>query len=147
MGGFLFTPSDTLDRVGRAARGIYVSTSDLPRTAFGLGVAGRRFSRDVGATASQFQGVLQAGQATELVMDAIARSDGTRASVLEKLRASQVKDGILGSFGFDADGDITTAAIPILRITGASPPGTDLPSAFQGAAVDRVIEVPASLVK
>jgi ABC-type branched-subunit amino acid transport system substrate-binding protein len=79
-------------------------------------------------------------------MDAIARSDGTRASVLDELHATEVKDGILGSFHFDANGDITTASIPILRITGATPPGADLPKLFQGAVIDRVVDVPASLV-
>ena len=91
--------------------------------------------------------MLEAGQATELLMDAIARSDGTRGSVLDELHASEVKDGILGSFRFDANGDITTASIPILRITGATPPGTDLPKLFQGAVVDRVVDVPASLLR
>ena len=80
-------------------------------------------------------------------MDAIARSDGTRASVLEELRATDVKDGILGSFRFDANGDITTASVPILRITGATPPGSDLPKAFQGAVLDRVVDVPSSLLR
>ena len=89
--------------------------------------------------------MVEAGQATELLLDAIARSDGTRASVVDELRATKVKDGILGSFRFDPNGDITTAAIPILRITGATPPGTDLPSLFQGAVVERVIDVPISL--
>ena len=59
-------------------------------------------------------------------MAAIGRSDGTRASVLHELRASEVNDGIIGSFRFDANGDMTTASIPILRITGATPPGAGL---------------------
>ena len=40
-------------------------------------------------------------------MAAIARSDGTRASVLRELRESEANDGILGSFRFDANGDMT----------------------------------------
>ena len=65
--------------------------------------------------------------------------------MLAKLRASDVKNGILGSFRFDRNGDITTASIPILRITGATPPSTPLPSDFQGAVVDTVVKLPASL--
>jgi len=91
--------------------------------------------------------VLEAGQAAQLVLDAIARSDGTRASVLEELRASKVEDGILGSFRFDDSGDITAASIPILRVTGATPPGSGLPEGLQGAVVDRVIKVPTSLAE
>jgi ABC-type branched-subunit amino acid transport system substrate-binding protein len=147
MGGFLFFPGTTLERVGRAAHGMYMTTTDLPRAALPLGAAGRRFKRDVGAPATEFGGILEAGQATELVMDAIARSDGTRASVLEELRASEVRDGILGSFRFEPGGDITTASIPILRITGATPPGTDFPGEFQGAVLDRVVKVPARLAE
>jgi ABC-type branched-subunit amino acid transport system substrate-binding protein len=126
---------------------MYVTTSDLPRATFKLNAAGRRFARELGSQSTQFMGVLEAGQATELLMDAIARSDGTRASVLEELRATEVKDGILGSFRFDASGDITTASVPILRITGATPPGSDLPKPFRGAVLERVIDVPASLLR
>jgi ABC-type branched-subunit amino acid transport system substrate-binding protein/DNA-binding beta-propeller fold protein YncE len=147
MGGFLFFPGETLERIGRAAHGMYMTTTDLPRAVLPLTAAGRRFKRDVGAPATESIGILEAGQATELVMDAIARSDGTRASVLEELRASEVRDGILGSFRFDPGGDITTASIPILRITGATPPGTDFPSEFQGAVLDRVVKVPARLAE
>src|SRR5215216_1008637 len=66
--------------------------------------------------------VLPAAQAAELVLDAIARSDGTRGSVLEELRRARVKDGILGSFRFDRNGDITPARLPIFRVTGETPP-------------------------
>jgi ABC-type branched-subunit amino acid transport system substrate-binding protein len=89
--------------------------------------------------------VLEAGQATEILLQAIARSDGSRASVLKELRASKVRNGLLGTFGFDANGDITTAPIPIVRITGTTRPGTGLPGQFQGSVLDRVVEVPAAL--
>jgi len=147
MAGFFFAAPvpEVLKRAGSAARGVYVATNDLPRGAIPLTAAGRRFASDVGTSATQALGVMEAGQATELVLNAIAHSDGTRASVLTKLRASQVKDGILGSFRFDRNGDNTTAAIPILRLTGATPPGTPLPSRFQGAVVDTVVKLPATL--
>jgi ABC-type branched-subunit amino acid transport system substrate-binding protein/tRNA A-37 threonylcarbamoyl transferase component Bud32 len=147
MAGFFFAAPvpEVLKRAGSAAHGVYVATNDLPRGVLPLTAAGRRFARDVGTAATQALGVMEAGQAAELVLNAIAHSDGTRASVLTKLRASQVKDGILGSFRFDRNGDITTASIPILRITGATPPSTPLPSAFQGAVVDTVVKLPASL--
>ena len=51
--------------------------------------------------------MLFAAQAAEVVLAAIARSDGTRAAVLRELRASRVRDGILGTFRFDGNGDIT----------------------------------------
>ncbi len=70
--------------------------------------------------------MLEAAQTAELVLQAIARSDGTRASVLEELKASRVRDGLLGSFRFDRNGDVTPATVPILRITGSTPPGAGL---------------------
>jgi ABC-type branched-subunit amino acid transport system substrate-binding protein/DNA-binding beta-propeller fold protein YncE len=147
MGGFFFTPRAVIERIGRAGYGMYVTTLDLPRGILPLSAPGRRFKRDIGEPARQYLGVLEAAQAAELVLDAIARSDGTRASVLEKLQASEVRDGILGSFHFDRNGDISSAAIPVLRITGTTPPGTDLPRDFQGAVVDQLVKVPASLVE
>jgi ABC-type branched-subunit amino acid transport system substrate-binding protein len=149
MAGFLFAAPvpEVLKRTGRAARGTYVATTDaVPRGLLPLNGAGRRFLRDIGASGRQFIGVLETGQATELVLGAIARSDGTRSSVLEELRASRVRNGILGTFRFDPRGDISTASVPILRITGATPPGAGLPPDLQGAVVDRVVKVPTRLV-
>ena len=85
-------------------------------------------------------------QAAEVVLDAIARSDGTRASVLEQLRATRVKDGILGTFRFDR-GDIAPARITMLRVTGKTPPPGGLPEQFKGAVLDRVVTVPPSLAR
>ena len=146
MAGFLFADiPGLLESAGPAARGLYVITTDVPRSALPLNAAGRRFSRAVGASDTPLYGVLEAGQAAQLVLDAIARSDGTRASVLEELRASEVENGILGSFRFDRNGDITTAVVSILRVTGSTPPGAGLSSGFQGAVVDRVVKIPARL--
>ena len=84
-------------------------------------------------------GTLEAAQATEVVLQAIARSDGTRASVLRELRALEVEDGILGSFRFDRNGDITPSPVTIYRVTGKTGPG----SLMEGGVVDRVIRVPS----
>ncbi len=81
------------------------------------------------------------------MLDAIARSEGTRESVLSELRSSRVKNGLLGSFRFDRNGDSVPAAVPILRITGQTPPGAGLPEYFEGAVLDRVVKVPAPLLR
>ena len=80
-------------------------------------------------------------------MDAIARSDGTRASVLDELRASRVRNGLLGSFRFDANGDRTPALVPIMRITGSTPPSAGLPPGLQGAVVNRIQAIPPRLLR
>ena len=147
MGGFAFQfVPDVLKRLGHDAHGIYFATTDLPRGVLPLGPEGRRFARELGE-ASKVYGTLETGQAAQVVLDAIARSDGTRASVLRELRATRVKHGILGSFGFDANGDVTSASVPVMRITGATPPGAGLPENFQGAVVDRLVKVPPGLVE
>jgi ABC-type branched-subunit amino acid transport system substrate-binding protein/DNA-binding beta-propeller fold protein YncE len=137
---------DLLQLAGRAARGLYVATSDLPPDAVDLSAAGQRFTRDLGETAHE-EFALHAAQATEVVLQAIARSDGTRASVVRELRATRVKDGILGDFRFDRYGDITPAKITILRVTGRTPPSLRLPSFLEGAVVDRVVTMPARLAR
>ena len=60
-------------------------------------------------------------QATEVLLDAIAASDGTRASVTEELLKVRVEDGILGSFEFDENGDRTAAAVTMYRIENGKP--------------------------
>jgi ABC-type branched-subunit amino acid transport system substrate-binding protein len=60
-------------------------------------------------------------QATEVLLDAIAASDGTRASVTRHLLSTRVKDGILGSFEFDANGDTTAGGVTMYRIEQGKP--------------------------
>jgi len=131
--------------VGPAAHGLYVSATDAPASADDQSSAGRQFARDFGARGSVEGGLLPAAQAAELVLDAIARSDGTRASVLEEIRGAEVKGGILGDFRLDRYGDITPAPVSIFRVTGRTPPGEPVFEQFDGAVLDRVISVPASL--
>jgi ABC-type branched-subunit amino acid transport system substrate-binding protein len=146
MAGYFFSfVPEVLRRTGPAAHGVYVATSDLPRAELALGPAAERFAEEFGEADNGY--VLEAAQAAELVVRAIARSDGTRASVLEQLQATRVKNGLLGSFRFDRNGDVTPATVPILRITGATPPQAGLPSNVQGSVVDRVVEIPRSLVR
>ncbi len=146
--GFSFIP-DLKKAAGPAAIGMYVSFAGVPNER--LGPTGRRFLREFGAT--QPEGAVQsetyvphAAQAAEVLLQAIARSDGTRSSVLRELRRAHVKNGIVGSFSFDRDGDATPAAVTIFRVTGG-PGDPDLVSDFRGAVVDRVIRVPTSLLR
>jgi branched-chain amino acid transport system substrate-binding protein len=126
--------ADTLKATGGAARGMYVATSDLQRTDVGLTPAAKRFMRVYGRDVPGGF-VLEAAQATELVVRAIARSDGSRGSVLRELKASRVRNGILGSFHFDRNGDLTPASVAIARITK-----TD-------SVIDRVVRIPRRLIR
>jgi ABC-type branched-subunit amino acid transport system substrate-binding protein len=91
--------------------------------------AARRAARTIDAETS---GVLEAAQATEIVLHAIAHSDGTRASVLAELRRAEVTDGILGSFRFDDNGDMTPGWVSIVRITR---PADSQAHSLEGAAL------------
>ena len=48
-------------------------------------------------------------QAAQVLADAIAKSDGTRSDVISKVFATKVNDGLIGSFGFNKNGDLTGA--------------------------------------
>ena len=144
--GFVFvSPDEILRSAGRAAEGVYLTTTDIPGRARMLTPAAREVARELGIPTNEPIGplVLEAAQAAEVVLDAIGRSNGTRASVLEQLKATNVKNGILGSFRFDRYGDITPADIPVLRITRSTQRSQRL--GLENAVVDRVVSVPASL--
>jgi branched-chain amino acid transport system substrate-binding protein len=144
---FFFDVTDVLRRAGAAGHNVYVATNDLPRAAMPQTPAARRFESNLGEPATQLLGVLEVGQAAELVVQAIARSDGSRASVLHALRTGNVKNGLLGTFGFDHNGDNTAPLVPIVRIVGRSPRADELPGRFRGSVRERVEKVPAALVQ
>jgi ABC-type branched-subunit amino acid transport system substrate-binding protein len=125
-----------------AARGVYVASTDVPRSAARLTPAGERFATEAGEGNRPKYGVLESAQAAQLVLSAIARSDGTRASVLRNLRASRVTDGILGSFHFDRNGDIDPPVMPIERLDATRRDGP-----IEGAVFDRLITIPESLAR
>jgi ABC-type branched-subunit amino acid transport system substrate-binding protein len=133
-----------LEEIGPAARGLYVSATDVPAGAREASPALLRFARDFGQLTSAEPYVLPAAQAADVVMRAIARSDGTRESVLEEIRSGAVRNGVLGDFRFN-NGDIAPAAVPIFRVTGRTPPGEEVFDLFEGAVVEHVFEVPARL--
>ncbi|MCY7302428.1 MAG: branched-chain amino acid ABC transporter substrate-binding protein, partial [Thermoleophilia bacterium] len=143
--------SDVVAAAGPAADGLYVSVPGVPTDR--LGPAGQRFierlsrTRPAGEKPSFYWGTY-AAQAAELLLDAIANSDGTRASVRRNLLKARVENGILGSFGFDENGDVEPSSITILRVRAGGEgmsPGT--PDFADGAIVDRVLTPPARLVR
>jgi ABC-type branched-subunit amino acid transport system substrate-binding protein/streptogramin lyase len=135
---------DMLEHVGPAARGLYVSATDVPAAARESSPALLRFARDFGQLSAAEPYVLPAAQAADVVMRAIARSDGSRASVLDEIRSGAVRNGVLGEFRFNR-GDITPAQVPIFRVTGRTTAGEEVFDLFDGAVVDHVFEVPARL--
>jgi branched-chain amino acid transport system substrate-binding protein len=129
LGGDGFYQPDVLRGLGRAAQGLYVVYAGLAPSAPDLTPSAQRFVREFGARDDEI-GVLEAAQATETVLAAIARSDGTRASVLKELQDTRAQDDILGDFTFDRYGDITPAPFTVSRWSGKK------------LVADRVIAVP-----
>jgi branched-chain amino acid transport system substrate-binding protein len=112
-----FTPVSAIaDEGGAAAEGVYVSVAGAPTEE--LTGAGKEFIDAFGAEIGEELDPFSAygAQATEVLLDAIERSDGTRQSVVDELFKTDVKDGILGSFSFDADGDTTANPVTFYRV-------------------------------
>ncbi len=119
-----FTPiSGVVDGAGAAAEGVYVSVAGYPNEK--LGPAGKKFVADFRKFQKKAQVdpyAVYAAQAAEVLLDAIARSDGTRASVADQMFKTNVTDGILGSFTLDKNGDTSLRAITIYKIKGGAGP-------------------------
>ena len=102
---------------------------------------------DYGREPSSPSTAVYAAQATEILLDAIARSDGTRSSVTRELRRTSVEDGILGNIRFDQNGDPVEAPVTIFRVVGKRGRNSSSPPEFRGAVVDRTITARAALLR
>ena len=111
-----FTPIEALLNAGAAAEGVTISVPGTDPTR--LPAAGRRFADRFAAAAGNPTLPYSAGaaQAAQSLLAAIARSNGSRASVNTELRTTPTVDGILGSFHFDPNGDTTLGTVTIYRI-------------------------------
>jgi branched-chain amino acid transport system substrate-binding protein len=113
-----FTPiSAVVDGAGKAAENMTVSVAGQPNEK--LGAAGKKFVKDFGATQTGGQVdpySAYAAQSAEVLLTAIANSDGTRADVAAQLLKTKVTDGILGSFTINAEGDTNSNPVTIYLI-------------------------------
>jgi DNA-binding SARP family transcriptional activator/ABC-type branched-subunit amino acid transport system substrate-binding protein len=122
--------------------GVYISNPGEPNSS--LSPASRRFVSRVGSSLSYT--TAYGGAAAEVLLNAIARSNGTRRSVARELLPSRVPNGILGNLAINASGDPVTAAVTILRLrTGAH---NNLgASDYNGAIVSQVITPPPDTIQ
>ena len=133
------------EAVGPPARGVYVTVAGMPRER--LGPAGRSFVRDFGATRPGGQVpvlALYAAAATEAMLDAIARSDGTRESVSRALADVQLDHSPLGPIAFNRFGELERNPVAVVRAEHGGAPHD--PGGTQGGTVVDVIEPDARLV-
>jgi len=111
-----FNGSGLVAELGSSAEGMTMSLPGKRLSA--LPPAGRKFVSEFGASliAPAQTDTPYAAQATQLMLDAIARSDGTRASVTHELLTAKVSNGILGNFAITPNGDTTADAITIYQV-------------------------------
>jgi ABC-type branched-subunit amino acid transport system substrate-binding protein len=102
--------------VGPAVEGMIVSEPWIgPTLLHGPGAQfAAQFGKQVGGTF--YPWTAYGAQAADVLLDAIAPSDGTRRSVTKALFATHVRNGIIGSFSFTPSGDTTTRSMTIIRI-------------------------------
>ena len=146
VGGPGFLPiSSVFANAGDAARGVHVTSGGL--TVDRLGATGRRFVRAFGATqpkrrVSNF--AVYAATATEVLLDAIARSDGTRESVARTLARIRLADSPLGPLALDRHGELVSNPISVVRAERGGGDPIDL--SLEGSVTEDVITPPARLV-
>jgi serine/threonine-protein kinase len=123
-----------LKHLGRAAMGMYVPYRGIPNSSLvqpGLDFVGA-FGLESGGQVSSY-GPAYAAQAAEILMNAIAGSDGSRASISKQLLKATVSDtnAIVSGFSVAPNGDIDPSNVSIFQIDGSrhSPIGP----AFNGA--------------
>jgi ABC-type branched-subunit amino acid transport system substrate-binding protein len=123
-----------VDIAGSAAEGVAISVPNSPVES--LSAAGQRFAgafgRAVSGPVEPFS--IGAAQSAGLLLDAIARSDGTRASITHELLTTRTGDSILGSFAINSEGDPVPGRVTIYRVHDGK------------AVVYQVITPPAELV-
>jgi branched-chain amino acid transport system substrate-binding protein len=106
---------------GSAAEGLILSTSGQPVQR--LPPIGQSFAarmRSMIGNGGTGRDTIVAAQATQVVLDAISRSDGTRRSVTRALFATRIDHGLLGSFAFTPQGDTTARDVTMYRIIGGA---------------------------
>jgi DNA-binding SARP family transcriptional activator/ABC-type branched-subunit amino acid transport system substrate-binding protein len=111
----VFDPS-TAVLAGGAAEGMTISQPGPPNDR--LTGEGKRFvvsfSEKFGSGPTRY--ATAAAQATDVLLDAIAHSDASRASVTSSLFKVRINNGILGSFWITPSGDTTLNSVAIYRI-------------------------------
>jgi branched-chain amino acid transport system substrate-binding protein len=124
---------------GPAAAGMYVSVAGIPPEK--LSGAGADFVKKFGAQEGTAVNPYStyAAQAADVMLTAIANSDGTRSSVVDEIFKTKVNGGIIGNFSINANGDTTSNPVTVYVQTGSGKSGT--------GKTYKTITPPESLVK
>jgi branched-chain amino acid transport system substrate-binding protein len=103
-----FVLSSLFDEAGKdKVEGMYGTAPTLPLEK--LGPKGKQFINDFqkeegGKNIEVYS--IYAAAAAQVLLDAIAKSDGTQADIVDKVRATTLDDSVVGPIKFDKNGDI-----------------------------------------
>jgi branched-chain amino acid transport system substrate-binding protein len=102
-----FTTQATIDEAGGAAQDMLMSVAGQPIDAFkGTAKAfadGLRSGPLAGKAIDPY--AIYGGEAAQVLLDAIAASDGSRSDVISKMFATDLDNSLLGGFSFNKEGD------------------------------------------
>ena len=118
-----FTPvAATVTQSGGTANGAYFSVAGLPNTE--LPAAGQSFVKafskaEGGAAVDPYS--VYAAAATQVVLQAIGNSDGTRAGVNSQLFKTSISNGYVGPIAFNSNGDISENPVTIYKAVKGQP--------------------------
>jgi branched-chain amino acid transport system substrate-binding protein len=113
-----FTTQQTIDEAPEAAQGMFMSVAGVPIDQFegpGAEFAEKLKPRIGGTPVDPY--AIYGAQAAQVMIDAIAASDGSRADVIAKLFEAEVTDGYLGSFEINDTGDPSGAEGAVVGFT------------------------------
>jgi branched-chain amino acid transport system substrate-binding protein len=113
-----FTTQQTIDEAPEAAAGMFMSVAGVPIDQFeGKGAEfAEEFKPRLGGKEIDPYAIYGA-QAAQIMLDAIAASDGSRADVIAKMFEANVTDGYLGSFEINDTGDPAGAEGAVVGFT------------------------------
>ena len=113
-----FATQQTIDEAGEAAAGMFLSVAGVPIDDFkGEGAEfAKAFTPRLGGKPIDPYAIYGA-QAAKIMIDAIGRSDGSRASVIEEMFNTKVTDDLLGSFEINENGDPSGAEGAVVGFT------------------------------
>jgi branched-chain amino acid transport system substrate-binding protein len=113
-----FTTQQTIDEAPEAAPGMFLSVAGVPIDQFegpGAEFAEKLKPRIGGKPVDPY--AIYGAQAAQVMLDAIAASDGSRGDVIAKMFEASVTDGYLGSFEINDTGDPSGAEGAVVGFT------------------------------
>ena len=136
-----FTPvSAVVQEAGGSAENMTVSVAGLPNSA--LRGAGKSFVKNFTKADKRPPDPysVYAAQATEVLVAAIAQSNGTRSDVTKQMLKVKLRRSILGTVSFNSNGDVTANPVTVYKVKGGKsttlkvivPPRSLVKSAYAG---------------